>query len=178
MFKQTVQQSVHASTAAVEAIPVHAPVGGVVGDELSLVIVEQTAQLVTWTNVAERKGRFVKVDAKNRAVWVIPGLHPVQDLRDCIIIRRTIGVRLFRMKGRDRPLIPDHIIRLMRFINHSENLMPCVVCLTDSTNAKEGALFVCHWCVAAFPHRMFGAFEGRGVPARCAQWYHNQKMVG
>ena len=80
-------------------------------------------------------------------MWVITGLEPVHDLRDCVIIHHATGVRLMRMRGRDRPMIPDGIIRLMRLINHSENLMPCVVCTTDNTNAKEGALFVCRLCL-------------------------------
>ena len=107
-----------------QAIPLHAHVGGVHGDELSLVLVGQTARLATWNNVAERRGRFVKVDPKNRAIWVIPGLEPVLDLRDCVIIHHATGVRLMRMRGRDRPMIPDGIIRLMRLMNNSENLMP------------------------------------------------------
>ena len=121
-------------------------VGGSDGRELSLVRVGQAARLVTWSNAVARQGRLVKVDSKNRAIWVIPGLEPIQDLHDCCIIHAATGVRLERAKGRERPTIAATVLRLMRLSNRSENVMPCVVCTTDIATMP----FVCQWCLLPF----------------------------
>ena len=146
----TWSDAVRESTAAVTGIPLNANVGGSDGCELSVVLCWQSARLIAWSNVAARKGRLVRVDAMNRAIWVIPGLEPVYELHDCCIIHPATGIRLQMSKGRERPTIPYHVARVMRLINTTTALqcMPCVVCTTDGEGA--GALFVCRWCLLPF----------------------------
>ena len=72
--------------------------------QLSLILVDNAAQLVSWVHGAEgRHGRIVRQDAQGRIVWSIPGITPVLSLSEAYVIHPALGTHASREKGRHRP---------------------------------------------------------------------------
>ena len=83
-------------------------------DQLSLVKEGSDAVLVKWAGEPGGMGRPVSMDRQGRAKWIIPGLVPAKNYAACEVIAPAVGMKLWRMKGRDRPSVPEATKRLIR----------------------------------------------------------------
>ena len=69
--------------------------------------------LVTWDVHGRQSymGRRVKIDNRNRAIWVIPGLTPAVSFENYKILCPAIGLRLERVKQGERSALPEACLR-------------------------------------------------------------------
>ena len=130
-----------ASDAAALANTASKPVGH--NGEMTLVKEGNEVVLVSWDHGGRGDllmGRPVKIDKRGRAIYVIPGITPLRSYQQSEILIPAIGMRLEKARGRERPAIPNAVMRMMRMVLSS--------IIIKMAHASIKQIVECHQCVS------------------------------
>ena len=77
-------------------------------------------------------------------MWIIPGLVQVKSFAAYELIAPAVGIKLWRVKGRDRPRVPEPTKRLIRMAPFGNYKLAVVINLLEQSIAPHRKHAISH----------------------------------